>query len=197
MSEANEVQPKFKIIFDSDDLPDLPGIDRLLYWCTEFHKTGLTPSYGKGTLGNLSFRVRPGSDEFVITASAAGSKDRLSKSDFVLVRSVDIENMVVHASGKRPPSSETMLHSAIYKERRDVNAVFHGHCAKILDNAGRFNIIVTAKVEDYGSRELVDSVTDILGNNSFLIMKGHGFLSLGNTTETAGKAAIDIYNRCA
>jgi len=41
----------------------------------------------------------------------------------------------VHVQGLTLPSSETFLHWFIYKKRKDVKAIFHGHNKKILEKA--------------------------------------------------------------
>jgi len=197
MDKEKEVQIKFKVEFLGKTFPEYSGLEELRHWCAQFHKSGLTPSFAKGTLGNLSFRTGAGKEEFLITASAVGFKDDLKTEDFVLVSSVDMKDMVVYAYGKRAPSSESMLHYAIYKAREDVNAVFHGHCRKMLDNSDKFGIQETEKAEPYGSPELVDSVLKLLGDNAFIIMKEHGFLSLGKTMDIAGGQALKILAECA
>ena len=96
------------------------------------------------------------------------------------------------AKGLKEPSSESILHYAIYRNRPDVNAIFHGHSALILANADTLNIPSTSREQPFGSIELVDSVLEILGTGSFLIMKNHGFLSLGPTMEDAGNTVLRI-----
>jgi len=43
--------------------------------------------------------------------------------------------------------------------------------------------------------ELVRSVLGVLGNHSFLILRKHGFLSLGRTMREAGERAEAVLNR--
>jgi len=42
----------------------------------------------------------------------------------------------------------------------------------------------------------VRGVLDVLGNADFLIMKKHGFISLGRSMEEAGRRAIEVHQRC-
>jgi L-fuculose-phosphate aldolase len=189
--EEKKVSPKFTTKLASDKLPEDPNIEELMKWCAEFEKSGLMPCYGEGSFGNLSFRTN--GTEFIITAS--GMKDPSLKESFVEVSSVDMDERIVYGKGKKKPSSESMLHYAIYKQRKDVNAVFHGHCEKILKFAGEYGIPTTSKYEPYGTIELVQSVLDVLRDNDLLIMKDHGFISLGENMDKAGERALSLLDR--
>jgi len=189
------VEPKFSTIFMSNSFPVPEELKALKKWCAVFEEKGLAPSHSAGTFGNLSFRLK-GSNEFIITASSVGLKNELTDDDFVLVKDVDLEKRRIRAAGKREPSSESMLHSEIYRARKDVNAVFHGHCKKIILNSRKLGLTETNDEKQYGSVELVESVLDVLKDNNFIVMKGHGFLSLGSTMDEAGKTALDVFSRC-
>ena len=189
--EELKVSPKFKTRLLSEIIPDDPRIGELKHWCKEFEKFGLMPFYGGGSYGNLSFRTKE--DEFVITAS--GFKDPSSRNSFVTVSSIDLKKKMVYAHGKKQPSSESMLHYMIYRERKDINAVFHGHCEKFLQNADKLEVPSTLKEEPYGTIELAQSVLDVLDKNNFLIMKNHGFISLGESMDKAGKSALKVLRK--
>ncbi len=176
-----KVAPKFKTNLISNNVPDDLDLDKLKYWSNEFLRRGLAPDYGDGAYGNLSYRTDSG---FIVTATKFGLKDQA----YVKVLSVDFENKIVKAEGTKEPSSESMLHYAIYQQRPDINAVFHGHYEPIL-KANNFPI--TKKEEKYGSIELVDSVLEVLGQNNFIIMKNHGFISLGKDMDKAGQRALN------
>jgi ribulose-5-phosphate 4-epimerase/fuculose-1-phosphate aldolase len=85
-----------------------------------------------------------------------------------------------------------MLHYSIYRERKDVNAVFHGHCEKILKHSKELGVQSTLKEEAYGTVELAKRVLDILDDHDFLIMKDHGFISLGEDMDKAGEQVVKI-----
>jgi L-fuculose-phosphate aldolase len=90
-----------------------------------------------------------------------------------------------------------MLHFAIYRARKDVQAVFHGHSPEILRCVDRPpDIPETREKHSYGSIELLQSVMEVLGDADFVIMKRHGFISLGKTMEEAGERAIENHRRC-
>ena len=198
MIEEKNVLPKFKTIFLSNTPPKDKGIAELIKWCAVFHEKELAPCYGKGTFGNLSYRIKPGSPQFIITASGLTSKDILKNADFVHVESADAGTYTVHATGIRAPSSESILHHVIYRARPEINAVFHGHCGKIMDNAAGLAIPCTSKEEPYGTKALIEEVLAIIKDNDFVVMKNHGFISLGKNMEEAGKRALDQFTKaCA
>ena len=182
---------KFTVEFISSDVPQDLRLDELKKWCKIFHEKNLAPPYPDGSYGNLSFRVEE--KEFIITGSKIGLKDSLTNGCFVKVDFVDFETGKVFIHGIRDPSSEAMLHSAIYNKREDVNAIFHGHSPEILANSSKLKIPETKKEEPYGTIELVDSVLDILDDEKFIIMKNHGFIALGETMEEAGEKTLEIY----
>lgn len=181
---------KFKTKFIKKEAPKDPRIEELKYWCKEFHKHDLAPPYEEGSFGNLSFRLKEGEDQFIITGSKIGLKDELKEDSFVKVVSCDFEKGVIEVCGLREPSSESMLHFAIYQKRSEINAVFHGHSLKIQTLAKKLKIPQTKKEEPYGTPDLVQSVLEILDKGSFLLMKNHGFLALGKAMQEAGEISL-------
>jgi L-fuculose-phosphate aldolase len=186
---------KFRVVFMGKNPPDDERVGELASWCKTFHSYGLTPVVEGRSMGNLSFRINEGVNEFIITASGLGPKDDLSHGCFVKVVGCDFKRKIVYAFGVRKPSSESMLHYRIYELRSDVNAIFHGHSEEILRAADGMNLIRTKSWHPYGSLELVKSIEEVLDRNNFIIMRRHGFLSLGSSMDEAGKLAIDILQK--
>ncbi|MFA4858500.1 MAG: class II aldolase/adducin family protein [Candidatus Margulisiibacteriota bacterium] len=182
------MQPKFKVVFLGDNFPPDPRMEELKYWCNEFSRVGLMPRYAGGAFGNLSFRFNRGHGEFIITAS--GMKDTAKDDSFVMVTSIDFEQEIVYCHGLRAPSSESMLHYLIYQQRKDINAVFHGHCQKLLDCADKLKLPCTPKEEPYGTLALAQGVLKVLDNHQLVIMKNHGFIAVGKDMAEAGSVAL-------
>ncbi len=185
---------KFQVEFVSREVPDDDRLGQLRDWCVRFNRSGLTPQLeGAGrSLGNLSFRLRPNEPAFVITGSTLSSKQELAPGDFVAVLQSDPERKTVCAAGSRDPSSESMMHFEIYKRRGDVGAIFHGHDREITAHASLLDLPQTEKEEASGTPELLAQVMKILHDENFLVMKNHGFLSLGRTMDEAGDLALRI-----
>ena len=178
---------RFNTIFVSDEIPRDMRIEELKDWCERFQKNGLTPEIEGNYTGNLSFRSEKG---FVITASGLKSKKNLSNDCFVYVKSYDEQGNTVYVEGKRHPSSEGVMHFIIYKAREEIHAIFHGHNDAIVQNAKRLGLPVTIEEHEPGSIELAKEVLRTLGDKNLIVIKNHGFISLGKTMKEAGKQAL-------
>ena len=185
---------KFRTEMIGKDLPNDPRLDRLKYWCKIFHDKGLAPPYREGSYGNLSFRLKEGKDSFVITASQSGLNESNTNDRFITIQKIDLKAGIAYALGSRKPSSEAMVHSAIYHARPDVHAIFHGHCDKISTDAEKLGIPITSREEPYGTIDLVNQVLKTLDDSSFLEMRNHGFLSLGKSVDYAGNLTLEFFN---
>ena len=190
------VGAKFRTKMISKELPNDPRLERLKYWCKEFHNKGLAPPYKGGSYGNLSLRLSNNKNSLIITASQSSLKDSITNDRFVLVSEIDLCNGIVYANGSREPSSEAMLHYVIYGARSDIQAIFHGHCSRISGKAEKLGIPITSKEEPYGTIALAEEVLQILDNNYFLEMKNHGFLSLGKSLDETGNLALEFLKKC-
>jgi ribulose-5-phosphate 4-epimerase/fuculose-1-phosphate aldolase len=89
-----------------------------------------------------------------------------------------------------------MLHFAIYHARKNVQAVFHGHSREILLCVNKLNVPETREKAPYGSMELVQSVMEVLGDANFILIRKHGFISLGGSMKEAGDRAIETHRLC-
>lgn len=186
---------QFTVEFTGRTAPKDRRITELSEWCGIFHRYDLTPPHEGSSLGNLSFRLKNAENSFIITASQLGLKECPAEDAFVAVNDCNMETGTVYAEGLRNPSSESMLHYCIYRERSDVNAIFHGHSALILEAAERLSLPVTRREEPFGTMELVHRVSEILDDRTFLVMKNHGFLALGQDMAAAGKRTLQVYER--
>jgi len=178
---------RFNIIFVSDEMPRDARIDELKEWSERFQRNGLTPEIEGNYTGNLSFRSEEG---FVITASGLKNKENLSNDCFVYVKNYDEQSNTVYIEGSRQPSSEAVMHHLIYKTRKEINAVFHGHNDAIIMNAEKLGFSVTEKEHDPCTIELAKEVLKVLGNKKLIVLKNHGFVSLGRTMKEAGELAL-------
>jgi ribulose-5-phosphate 4-epimerase/fuculose-1-phosphate aldolase len=86
------------------------------------------------------------------------------------------------------------MHHLIYEACEDVNAVFHGHNKIILANADTLKLPVTEKEYASGTKELAKEVLKVLGDSKLIVLRNHGFVSLGTTMEEAGEQALATLN---
>ena len=83
--------------------------------CREMVKGNLTV----GSWGNISIKCHDGN----IAITPSGTNYEKSKPEDMVI--TDINGSVIE--GKLAPSSERLMHYAIYKKRPDVNAIVHTH----------------------------------------------------------------------
>lgn len=155
----------------------------------ELHSHGLV----KGTSGNISARV-PGTETFLIKPSGA-RMGFLKPEELVLV---DFQGKKV--KGELNVSLETPMHAAIYKARRDVQAVVHTHPP----TATAFGIakmeVLPLQIEMFmllpngvpfvpfkapGSKALAESVQQKIVNCDAVILENHGIVTVGSSVEAA------------
>ncbi len=185
---------RFKYINSGKETELNFDISSLVTWCQIFNENGFTPPYNGGSSGNLSIRIKPGEPKFIITSSYTDLGKPLNISNFSEVISCDTENNTVYAKGKNAPSSETFMHYLIYKNRQEINAVFHGHSNEIMKIAAKKGFPVTKKELPYGTINLAKDAVETLKNDSFVILKNHGFISVGKSADEAGRIVLNLLN---
>lgn len=148
----------------------------------------------RGTGGNVSVRIA-GKQAVAVTPSTLPYRD-LSFTDICIV---DFELQPIE--GDLPPSVETGMHIAVYRNRLDVNAVVHTHQVKasvlslidtplpaLYDEVALHigNEVAIVPYALSGTPELIANVTAKLANNCHgYILQNRGALNLGETLEKA------------
>ena len=155
----------------------------------ELYEHGLV----RGTSGNISARI-PGTDTFLIKPSGVYMK-LLKPEELVLVT---LEGNKIR--GESNVSMETPMHVAIYRARKDVQAVVHTHAP----TATAFGIarieILPLQIELFillprgvpiipfklpGSKGLAEAVRKKIAEYDALILENHGIVTVGSTVEAA------------
>jgi L-fuculose-phosphate aldolase len=147
----------------------------------------------RGTSGNISARIR-GTDTFLIKPSGA-RMEALKPEELVLV---DLQGNKVR--GESNVSMETLMHAAIYRIRKDAQAVVHSH-APIATAFGIAKMeILPLQIEMFmllpkgvplvpfkppGSKALAEAVQKKITNYDALILENHGIVTVGSTIEEA------------
>ena len=150
-------------------------------------KKNLTP----GISGNISARFE---DKILITTSGSANSD-LDENELVLI---DFAGNLIE--GLKKPSSEKMLHVEYYRQRPDVNFIFHMHspylstfatCNKALDeplmpeNIFYFGQIPLAEYGLPGSWDLVEKTAKYFKEYNVILMANHGAIAVGNSIRDA------------
>lgn len=146
-----------------------------------------------GTWGNISARV-PKEELFVVTPSGLPYTELAGKDMVVL----NMRGEVV--DGEHRPSSEYMLHCAIYQARPDVNAIMHTHSLyasalavarkpipPILEDLVQMvgGGVPIAPYARAGTPELAQVTAATLGSLGAVLLANHGAVGVGRTLEEA------------
>lgn len=146
-----------------------------------------------GTWGNLSARV-PKEELFVITPSGLPYSELAGKDMVVL----NLQGEVVE--GEHRPSTEYLLHQAIYQARPDVNAIVHTHSIyasalavarqpipPILEDLVQMvgGGVPVAPYARAGTPELAKVAAETLGSLGAVLLANHGVVGVGRTLEEA------------
>lgn len=175
---------KFRTIFISRKPPQDPRLDELAGWTHRLAGLGVLAT----AMGNLSIRTPSG---LIITPTGTDPAT-LTPEQFVEVLTVNMATRAITARGCAEPSSESMMHAAIYGARPDVKAIFHGHDARVLAATG---LPVTAKEQPYGTPALVEAVLTMAGKHDLFVMRNHGFVSVASSMELAGRRIEELLQK--
>jgi L-fuculose-phosphate aldolase len=121
----------------------------------------------------------------------------LNEEDLVLL---DLENNIIE--GNRRPSSEYLLHSAIYRNRSEVQGIVHTHSVFATAHAvsrvplpGLVEDLVMitggeVEIAEYhlaGTMELASATVKALGNKNAVFLANHGLAGVGQSLDEALK----------
>lgn len=149
----------------------------------EYGKKVLDIGLTKGTGGNLSLRVEK--DLMLITPSGIPYHDTRVE-DIVLM---DLNGNVIE--GTKKPSSEHGMHSILYKNRDDIDAVLHTHttyaaavsCLNMdlpavhyLVAMGGGKNVRCAKYATFGTPQLAKNALEAMENRYACLLANHGML---------------------
>jgi ribulose-5-phosphate 4-epimerase/fuculose-1-phosphate aldolase len=163
--------------------------ERIVKAGRELHDHGLV----RGTSGNISAKI-PRTDTFLIKPSGR-RMENLKPEELVLV---DLQGNKIR--GETNVSVETPIHAAIYRGRKDAQAVVHTHAP----TATAFGIakteILPLQIELFmllpngvpivsfkapGSKALADAVQKKVADHDAVILENHGIVTVGSTIEAA------------
>ncbi|MFZ7133514.1 MAG: class II aldolase/adducin family protein [Eubacteriales bacterium] len=150
-----------------------------------------------GTSGNIS--MRDAHDPVIAITPSNIPYDQLTPEDISIV---DLNGNIL--DGKYKPSSETPMHTAVFRARPDVMAVVHTHSlfatvmSMRMENLKRATVpsnmyypIPTAPFEMPGSEELAQAAVKTLGKDGDVtLLKNHGLLATGPSMDAAMTCAV-------
>ena len=145
-----------------------------------------------GSWGNISMKIDK--DSYAITPSGR-PYDLLREDDIIIVNSDGTK-----LAGFGIPSSELLLHLAIYKKYPMFNAIIHTHsiyasaCAAmhrqippLLEDTAQISggSIKVARYALAGSKELANNAVEAMGTSNAVLLANHGAVSCGKSLDEA------------
>ncbi|MBS4025185.1 MAG: class II aldolase/adducin family protein [Clostridia bacterium] len=150
-----------------------------------------------GTWGNISCKT---ADETIIITPSGVDYNRLKPEDLLEVTAAG-----KILTGNLKPSSELLMHVAIYQGRKDIQAVIHTHsiystCCGVLRQpipplVEDIAMVIggTIEVAEYflaGTEELGQAAVRALGQKNAVLLANHGVVGVGPNLKEALKAAL-------
>ena len=169
-----------------------PALPELIRWGRLFHEKGWTPPCKEGFPGNLSVRTEQGC---LISATQA-PLGALEEDLFVEIVECDLHTQppTVRYRGAREPSTDSLVHWTLYQLKPEIQSILHAHDPKVLEAAERLKLPQTEREVAPGCAELLKLI-EPLAEQSYFLMKGHGFVATGATVEEAGQRVLSIRQR--
>ena len=170
----------------------------ILYWSKRLYQKGMSPA----TSGNISVKTKNG---ILISASGVCLND-MDENDIVLI---DYNGNL--KEGNKNPSSEKIMHSAIYTQRDDINAIIHCHCPVMTafavagieiskpilpDFALFYDKIPLVPFYSPSSIELADTVGNYFEKYDVVLLKNHGVVIGSDTLQNAFYALESLRAYC-
>ncbi|MGZ4960021.1 MAG: class II aldolase/adducin family protein [Methylomonas sp.] len=200
MSEREGVI-KYQLVHLPVGLPADIDIDELNAWRILFYRLNLIgqipEKYDGLGFGNISRRLVPGSEQFVISGTQTGHLAKLTKQHYALIQSASPQHNRIVSCGLCAPSSEALTHASVYEQDPSIQAVIHVHSPTLWHNTLPLQLPHTAADVPYGTPEMARAVKDLfasarLDSLPLFSMLGHedGIIAFGSSLTAAATVLI-------
>lgn len=177
---------------------EMREVEELMKYSRLSYEAGLVRSTG----GNASVRI-PTSGHIHLKCGGISMRDVTVENLVVM----DPKGKIVYCPPKQQPSKELLMHLAVYRERKDINSVFHLHppyttsFAVAGKNVPLLTVSAQLKLKEVplvgfappGSSELANMVSSEIRKHGShvvaLLLERHGILSFGKTVSEAFNTA--------
>jgi L-fuculose-phosphate aldolase len=170
---------------DGEERPEAISIQKVIdQYVQEFIDNGKKigeNGLAVGSGGNMSIKVPGG----ILVTSTGSNLSNLKPDDLVFVYEADENN--VYYAGHKKPSSETINHWMIFKERKDIEAISHVNVGPKDEE----HIVTTKKEIPYGTIELGRVAVNLLQKEDVIMLKDHGVIAVGKNLTEATNLLIE------
>lgn len=200
MSEREGVI-KYHLYHQPIDLPDSIDIAELNAWRTLFYQLqliGQLPEkyHGLG-FGNISRRLVPGSEQFVISGTQTGHLPSLKSQHYALIQAASTQHNSIQSIGLCAPSSEALTHACVYQQDPAIEAVIHVHSPELWHQTLALRLPHTEADIPYGTPEMAQAVRNLFASGQLdylhlFSMLGHedGVVAFGSSLTAAATLLI-------
>jgi L-fuculose-phosphate aldolase len=144
--------------------------------------------------GNISVRLNR---NFLLITPSGVYKSAMSPDDLLVI---DMDGKVESARNGVHPTSETLMHLQVYRQRPEINAVIHAHppFSTALTIAGKpfpveyipevliaLEDVPTAAYATPGTLGMANSIHDLIRGHACILLSHHGSLTVGGSLEEA------------
>ncbi len=137
--------------------------------------------------------------QFLITGTQTGKYAKLNGSHYTRILDYNIPKLEIAVNGPIEASSESLTHAAIYRQNKNIKAIFHIHSEKIWTYMKNNSYPATAETIPYGTAEMAEATQNLVGSSTagIFCMLGHqdGVVSYGKTLEEAWEYIFTLYER--
>ncbi len=200
MSEREGVI-KYHLDHQTIDLPKDIDINELNAWRTLLHRLkliGQIPEKYNGLgFGNISRRLVPGSEQFVISCTQTGHLATLTKQHYALINAASPHINAIKSCGLCRPSSEALTHASVYQQDPSIQAVIHVHSPTLWHNTLELQLPHTTANIPYGTPEMAQAVSNLFASSQLdslhlFSMLGHedGIVAFGPSLMAAATLLI-------
>lgn len=199
---------KFSLEFRETGPVEFRDLEALEHCRRKFRALGLIgggdPQRYEGLgFGNISHRLAPDSEAFVISGTQTGHLASMGAEGYALVTCCDPARNRIVAEGAVRPSSEAMTHAVIYRQLPAVQAVIHVHSPGIWNRADELGLPQTARDVPYGTPEMATEMQRLIasgmGGWHTISMAGHedGVITWGETLDAASAELEALFRQVA
>ena len=163
-----------------------------------------------------NFSIRDAASGHICITPTGMDREEMTADDIVVI---DMDGQTVESVNGRKPTSELMMHTAIYRSRSDVLAVAHTHSRTATAFAVMnkpipaivYELSILGCREGYvpvapygrpGTRAAAENVLAPLSISDVALMQAHGVVAVADSLKEAllkasyGEELADIYYRC-
>lgn len=192
---------KYRLEHKQNPLSPAIDIGPINGWRSLFFRLGIIGQkpekyHGLG-YGNISQRLAPGQNSFLISGTQTGHLAYLAPEHFAIVETASAKHNTIRSSGPSRPSSEALTHAGIYELAPSAQAVIHVHCPEIWRHTRPLGLPYTAADIAYGSIEMAEAVERLFGSGQLgrfpiFSMLGHedGIVAFGDSLADAAQILL-------